>query len=496
MADRAGFDVAVVGAGIGGLAVACLVARTGRSVLLLERAPEVGGVCRPLVPAGQEGLRFDLGATFLSGLQPAQSVGMLCQRLGLGLAATPCEPPFQVALPRHRLSLFSAAQACVREIRRECPADEAAWGSLWADLDTLEAERNRLLQALPPLPPRGWRDRLRVWRLSGGRGRTGPRGELLRQAMGTSFREALERHGFGPIGQRILEACLWFLALRAPEECTALEAILALQPLRRGAMRVAGGAGALVEALAARFGRDGGQLRLGTAVEHLLVERGGVRGVVTTEHETIRARAVVAAVPPTALTAGLLPGGRGLLRPRATLPSPWQAAVGTQMLAVAVPGELVPSALAEHCFVIRRPDQPARDENLCVVRTPPPAPGTHDGLRMITVSRLLGVPALAAQGDPGAELFAAVEELIPGARQQAAFQQVLGPAELGELWGRPAGAVRYAPESREWLGRRGMAHDVGWPGLLVAGDWTFPGRLVADVVEGAMEVADTIIGWL
>ena len=494
MTETTGFEVAVVGAGIGGLAVACLVARTGRSVLLLERAADAGGVCRPLVPGGREGLHFDLGATFLSGLQPAQSVGMLCQRLGLELATTPCEPPFQVALPRHRISLFSAPQACTREIRRECPADEAAWATLWADLDTLEAERNRLLQVMPPLPPRGWRDRLRVWRLSAGRGRAGPRGELLRQAMGTSFHEALERHGFSLISQRILEACLWFLALRSPEECSALEAMLALQPLRRGAMRVAGGAGALVEALAARFERDGGRLRLGTAVEHLLVERGSVRGVVTAEHEAIRARAVVAAVPPTALTPGLLPEGRGLLRRGATLPSPWQGTVGAQTLAVAVPGAVVPSALSGHCFVIRHSDQPARDENLFIVRVSPPADGAGDALRMVTVSRFLRVQAHAADDESGADLFDALEELIPGAREQAAFQQVLGPAALAEHWGRPAAAVRYAPESHDWLGRRGVAHEVGWPGLFVVGDWTYPGRLVADVVEGAMEVADTIIG--
>jgi phytoene dehydrogenase-like protein len=164
------------------------------------------------------------------------------------------------------------------------------------------------------------------------------------------------------------------------------------------------------------------------------------------------------------------------------------------MLAVAVPGAVVPSALSGHCFVIRHSDQPARDENLCIVRISPPADAPGDGLRMVTVSRFLRMPALAPDGDPGTELHEALEELIPGAREQAAFQQLFGPAALAEHWGRPAAAVRYAPESRDWLGRRGVAHEVGWPGLFVVGDWTYPGRLVADVLEGAMEVADTIIG--
>jgi phytoene dehydrogenase-like protein len=54
-------------------------------------------------------------------------------------------------------------------------------------------------------------------------------------------------------------------------------------------------------------------------------------------------------------------------------------------------------------------------------------------------------------------------------------------------------AVRYEFESGDWLGRRGLAHQVGWPGLLAVGEWTHPGRLVSDVVEGAMHVADLIV---
>ncbi len=484
MAEKPRFEVAVVGAGIGGLTTACLLARTGRSVLLLERAPQAGGVCRPLL---REGMRFDLGPTFLSGLQPGEPVEMLCQRLGLELRTTPCEPPFQVALPGHRLSLFTRPQALAREMRRECPGEQAAWDALWAELDGLEAERGRLPRALPSLPPRGWRDRLRLWRRAALSGR-------LREAMGTPFQATVERHGLGDTGRRVLEACLWFLVLRTSRECSTLEAVRTLQPLRRGAMSLAGGAAGLVDALVARFERDGGQLRLGTAVDRLLVERGGVHGVVTTERETIRTRAVVTDIPPTGLTPGLLPEGRGFFRRGATLPGPWQPAVDAQILVLALPAAEVPSALAGHCFVIRRPAEEACGENLCIVRLPPlPADGAADGPRVLTVCRFRGGEADGREAEPSNELFAALEELIPGVRERSVGQHVLGPAELGEFWGRPAGAVRYAPESRDWLGQRGAAHEVGWPGLFVVGDWTFPGRLIADVVAGATEVADTII---
>jgi phytoene dehydrogenase-like protein len=155
----------------------------------------------------------------------------------------------------------------------------------------------------------------------------------------------------------------------------------------------------------------------------------------------------------------------------------------------------VPSALSGHCFFVRRPAEEARGENLFLVRLSPlPADGATDGLRVLTVSRFLAAEARGGEADPSGELLATLEELIPGVRGRAASQQFLGPAALGELWGRPGGAVRYAPESRDWLGQRGAPHEVGWPGLFVVGDWTFPGRLIADVIEGATEVADTLIG--
>jgi phytoene dehydrogenase-like protein len=84
--------------------------------------------------------------------------------------------------------------------------------------------------------------------------------------------------------------------------------------------------------------------------------------------------------------------------------------------------------------------------------------------------------------------------VIPGVTAEAVHQFFLSPTALGELWGRPMAAVRYEVEAGEWLGRRGLSHHTGWPNLHAVGEWTYPGRLVSDVVEGAMRVADTIIG--
>jgi phytoene dehydrogenase-like protein len=92
-----------------------------------------------------------------------------------------------------------------------------------------------------------------------------------------------------------------------------------------------------------------------------------------------------------------------------------------------------------------------------------------------------------------ADLLATADQLIPGVAGAMAYHRVLTPAALAEAWGRPAAAVRYEVETQNWLGQRGLPHHLGWPGLLALGDWTYPGRLVAQVAEGAMRVADLII---
>src|SRR3990172_9076455 len=114
-----GFDAGVVGAGIGGLATAALLAPTGRSVILLDRSPLAGGVCQPLV---HEAYRFDVGATLLTGFGPGGPLQLLCQRLGITLPVRACDPAVQVALPHHRISLWAEPEARSEERRvgKEC----------------------------------------------------------------------------------------------------------------------------------------------------------------------------------------------------------------------------------------------------------------------------------------------------------------------------------------------------------------------------------------
>jgi len=383
------------------------------------------------------------------------------------------------------------------EIHREFPDDEAGWHELISDLASLARDRDELARHLPPLPPDGWVDRFRCWRILALRGLAGAARRAtrkLRSAAETPFHETLAAYRLGAASRQALEACLWYLLLRGTDECSTLEAALALQRLREGVAVIRNGPAALADLLAGRTRAHGGEIRLQTGVARCVAERGRIVGVTTTTGETIRARWVVTDVPPGILMGELWPAGRGFFRRRRPVQGPWEPRCIAQVLGVTIPEACLPSELGWHCLVAGDAGRPARDENLVFVHrmTDGLAEGASAGLAHLCVGRFVP-PSTPAEGHAVAQaLLEALDQVIPGVENIAVHQWLAPAPVLAELWGRPMGAVRYAVDPRAWLGRRGLPHRVGLLGLLAVGEWTYPGRLFSDVVEGAMHVADLI----
>jgi phytoene dehydrogenase-like protein len=161
---------------------------------------------------------------------------------------------------------------------------------------------------------------------------------------------------------------------------------------------------------------------------------------------------------------------------------------------LAIPEVLMPSELSGHCLVVRDPGRPVRGENVVFVRSTPgrkdqSGSGAH---RDLIVGRFVAAPPQAEDASVEEELLEVLDELVPSVAGALVFRRLLGPAELEGVWGRPSAAVWGTADTQDWLGQRGLPHRTNWPGLLAVGEWTYPGRLVANVVEGAMRVADLI----
>jgi len=120
------YNVIVIGAGIGGLAVAGLMAKQGRKVLLLEQSDRVGGCCSTFE---REGYHFDLGASLI---EDVQVMDWCFQRLGTTLAQeVELIPPhliFSVILKDGtRIDYPKSIEGSAQEIAKIAPEDVKGW---------------------------------------------------------------------------------------------------------------------------------------------------------------------------------------------------------------------------------------------------------------------------------------------------------------------------------------------------------------------------------
>ena len=82
--------IVVIGAGIGGLTAAALLARRGYRVLVLEQAMVPGGCASTFK---RRGFTFDVGATQVAGLEPGGIHQRIFAELEIELPpARPCDP--------------------------------------------------------------------------------------------------------------------------------------------------------------------------------------------------------------------------------------------------------------------------------------------------------------------------------------------------------------------------------------------------------------------
>jgi phytoene dehydrogenase-like protein len=265
------FDAIVLGAGIGGLTAAALLARAGRSVLLLERGAAPGGVFGSYSPAqGEHGYRFALSAAPLDGLEPGGPLADIAALLRVRFPAERQRPSLRTWLPDRVVA---------------DPGDGRAG---------LASEISGAV--------RFWRHQERVAELRRGNGRS----PLLFAHRARTVADELRRCRLSdPALLAYIDAQLVALGLPPAARCPWLVGSAALDMPRRGLFIAPGGAQTVAEVLADAFVRDGGELRLRTPARELLVESGRACGVRADDAE-YRAPHVVLAAPQPALLAHAL----------------------------------------------------------------------------------------------------------------------------------------------------------------------------------------------
>jgi phytoene dehydrogenase-like protein len=291
------YDSLIVGGGHNGLVCAAFLARTGRSVLVLEAAACVGGaaVTREFAP----GFKVS-GCAHLLHLMPAALMRELeLEALGLKLAAADL-PSTALASDGAHLSLGDAISPAPGP---DAAADAAAYADWQRLLARLAAALHPVLCATPPrLGTEAWRDRAALlalgWRLRR-LGRSDLR-ELLRIG-GMCVHDLLEDRFRQPLlkGALALDAVLG--TNYGPRSPGTVLTLLYRATAAAGTGRLAqplGGLGALSEALARAAVSAGAEVRTDAAVERILVRDDRAAGVRLTSGEEIYAGTVVSSADP------------------------------------------------------------------------------------------------------------------------------------------------------------------------------------------------------
>jgi phytoene dehydrogenase-like protein len=287
-------DHLIIGTGINALVAGALLARSGKKVLLVERASYAGG-CMITNEATLKGFHHDvMAATFVLFLtSPAYSE--LAEDLGEhGFELCHSPHPTAVLRPNGRATILTMDREVNIKVFNDLSPNDGDQHAV--DVGTIEADAPFLF-ALLGADLWSWKIAKLMVGQAWSRGFSGLKawiGAALIPARGwleSSYKSVDLQALWAP----------WVLHAGLTPEATysgQMGKVIAFALEAAGAPLVKGGAANAVVAFRSLIEKSGGEIRTGTDVERILVENNSAIGVRTTYGETILAGSVLASVTP------------------------------------------------------------------------------------------------------------------------------------------------------------------------------------------------------
>ncbi|MDY6782894.1 MAG: NAD(P)/FAD-dependent oxidoreductase [Cyanobacteriota bacterium] len=484
-------DVIVIGSGIGGLTAAALLARYGKRVAVCESHTIPGGAAHSF---SRRGFHFDSGPSFYCGLSDrVPSLNPLKQvldRLEESLEVIAYDPLGHYHFPEGSFPVYSDLHRYRQEVAKITPLGAR-------ELEAFERKMLGLYDALKEIPAielsSDWK--LVPLLLS----RYFPAlVKLLPQLplVGASVGQVMAQTVSDPWVCRTIDLeCFLLSGLKAEGTIAPEVAFMLGERSRVGVEYPIGGSGAIVNALVRGLRRWGGELRLGTRVEQILVESNRAVGVRLHSGDVLNAPIVIS-------NATLWDTYSQLLKPE-DLPETERAkafstpAVDSFMhLHLGIRAEGL-AGLTGHHVVVRDRDL-TEPGNTCMISIPSVwdsqlAPVGHHVVHAYTLE-----PFAGWRRDEGyrekkrarsQSLYEALERVIPDIRDRVVLEEI----------GTPLTHARFLNRYRGTYGPAIAAGQGSFPncytpirGLYRVGDSTMPGIGVPAVAASGILCANTL----
>lgn len=482
-------DVAVLGAGMAGMATAARLQAQGMSTVVLEAHGHVGGC------AGyyrRRGFSFDVGATTLVDFEPGGVGVELLASVGMPMPAAEALPGYVAWLPDRVVTLYRDRAAWHHE-RLRALGDTPDHRAFWAFLDRLAAVFWAASRDGVRLPVRRLDDAAHNLRAIGLRHLP-----LARHAT-TTLGDALRRYGLRDdpplVGllSMLVEDTVHGTVDRAP----LINAALGVTIRGAGLSRASGGMRGFWRAFVGHYRRLGGDLRTNCPVERVEGTAGVFR--VHTRRGVLHAAQVVSALPVSS-TARLCAatGVAGRLAPYLRRDS--DALGGALVVALGVPEHEVDGQAFTHHQLLQDYARPLGDGNNMFVSVSAPgdidsAPAGHRAVMVSTHTELstwegLGEEAYTARKrEMSDRLVGLARRVYPTLGERAVVREIGTPRTYERYALRPRGAVGGVRQTPANANQHAVPHDLGVPGLWQVGDSTWPGLGTVACVVGSRIVA-------
>ena len=498
MSTTDSYDVAVIGAGFGGLGAALSLAERGFKVALFETLKYPGGCAGTFT---RRGYRFEAGATLSAGFAPQQQFRRWIDRHQLDLELEWLDPVIHFRAPEFSLEIPPDRDQLIAELCAlpDAPSDKIK--RFFAHQAQVADTLWQLFDEPELLPPWDIRDLFKhAARI--------PRYAPLLRDVNRSLLDVLRRYKldhFKPL-KLYLDALCQITVQCSAEEAEAPFALSTLDYYGRGSAHVIGGIGRLADQLCEAITRCGGEVRLVdqvrsvTPLTHEGLNGGGFE--VKSRRGTTRVKSVISNLLPQT-TRRLLPEGsawpRWASRMQTDVESGWSAAM--LYLAAEVPQSSLGGA--EHWQLIGDVSSPLREGNhvFCSISGERDLGRAPEGQRTLTLSTHIPAPKMRALDAQGRKRYitgvqrrmrSVFQDRCPEWAEQVRFSMTASPRTFERFTNRDEGLVGGIPRRRGWrhyleLGPRELS-----PDFYLVGDSVFPGQSTLATATGGTRVAEQL----